>query len=121
MNKIYISLAIVIIFHLVALIFGYKMQKITLLISYLNAIVVVGVLIFWVNKNLNIQKHYFEFREAFALCLEACILIFALYSIIGFHNNIYIKGVNYIAFGLHLLAAIGMLIFISVFKFNRLF
>jgi hypothetical protein len=121
MNKIHIILAIVIICHLVALIVGYKMQKTTLLISYLNAIVVIGILVYWINKNLNIQRHYFEFREAFALCLEACVLIFALYSIIGFQNNVYVKGVNYVGFGLHLLAAIGMLLFISLFKFNRLF
>ncbi|MFT6966585.1 MAG: hypothetical protein ACJAT1_001805 [Marivirga sp.] len=121
MNKIHIILAIVIIFHLVALIVGYKIQKTTLLISYLNVIAVIGVLVYWINKNLTIQQHYFELREAFALCLEACVLIFALYFIIGFQNTVYIKSVNYVAFGLHLLIAIGLLLFISLFKFNRLF
>jgi hypothetical protein len=48
-------------------------------------------------------------------------LTFALYSIIGFHNNTYVKVINYIGFGLHLLATTGMLIFMTVFKMNRLF
>ncbi|MFT4847534.1 MAG: hypothetical protein ACI83B_000053 [Sediminicola sp.] len=123
MNDTTVNLAIVIILicHLVCITIGYKMEKTTLFISYLNAIVVIGILIFWVNKNLYIQEHYFEFRESCALCLEACILTFALYSIIGFHNNTYVKVINYIGFGLHLLATTGMLIFMTVFKMNRLF
>lgn len=123
MNNTYLNIviAIFIICHLAAFITGYQIQKTTLLVSYLNAIVVIGVLIFWINKNLNIQQHSFEFREAFALCIEACIFIFALYSIVGFQNNTYIKTINYIGSGLHLLAAIGMFIFFLVFKFNKLF
>tara|TARA_R110000868_G_scaffold45958_5_gene152207 strand:+ start:16287 stop:16679 length:393 start_codon:yes stop_codon:yes gene_type:complete len=123
MNDTYISIALILILicHLAAFIIGYKMHKTTLIISYINAIVVLGILIFWVNKNLNIQQHHFEFREALALCLEACILIFALFYIVGFHMNSYIKVINYIGFALHLLATIGLLIFILVFKFNRLF
>lgn len=36
-------------------------------------------------------------------------------------DDIQIGGINYIGFALHLLATIGLLIFILVFKFNRLF
>lgn len=116
-----VAIVIVLICHVVSIAIGYKMEKTTLFISYLNAIVVIGILIFWVNKNLNIQQHHFEFRESAALCLEACILVFALYSIIGFHNNAFVKVINYVGFGLHLLATIGMLIFMSVFKMDKLF
>ncbi|WP_282165200.1 hypothetical protein [Cellulophaga baltica] len=123
MNDTTVNVVIVLILicHLAALILGYKMEKTTLFISYLNAIVVVGILIFWINKNLNIQEHYFEFREACALCVEACILIFALYSITGYSTNTYVKVINYVGFGLHVLATLGMLIFMSVFKMNKLF
>lgn len=97
-----------------------KTPKAMLLISYLNAIVALCVILYWVVKNLTIQQHYFEFREAFVLCLEACILIFALYGILGF-QSITLKVINYVAFGLHLLAAIGILYFMLTFKMNRLF
>lgn len=123
MSKTYIIVALVsiLICHLLTFIVGYKMQKATLLVSYLNALVAICILIFWVYNNLNIKQHYFEFREVFALCLEACILIFALYFIIGFQNNGIVKVINYIAFGLHIIAGIGMLIVISLFKINKLF
>lgn len=123
MNDTTVNVAIIsiLICHLVFISIGYKMEKTTLFISYLNAIVVTGILIFWVYKNLNIQQHYFEFRESCALCLEAILLIFALYAIIGFHNNTYVKVINYIGFGLHLLATIAMLIFMTAFKMNKLF
>lgn len=113
-------LILVFIFHLAAIIIGYKMQKTTLLISYLNAMLVISMFIYWVLKNLNIQEHNFELRESYALFTEACILIFALYSIMGFHNST-LKVINYIGFGIHLLVTIGMYIFISLFKINKLF
>lgn len=77
--------------------------------------------IFWVIDTMKIKQHQFQFRELFVLWLEACILIFALYSIIGFHNKTYVKIINHIGFWFHILATIGMLIFMSTFKINRLF
>ncbi len=123
MNDINVSTAMIIILicHFAAITIGYKMQKTTLLISYLNAVIVIGIFIFWVINSLNIKQHNFEFRELFVICLEACILIFALYSIIGFQNKTYAKVINYIGFGIHLLATTAMLYYISTFKFDRLF
>lgn len=123
MNDINVSTAVIIILicHLAAIIVGYKMQKTTLLISYLNAVIVIGLFIFWAINVLNIKQHNFEFRELFVIGLEACILIFALYFISGFHNKTYVKVINYIGFGIHLLATTGMLYYISTFKFDRLF
>tara|TARA_R110002073_G_scaffold335987_1_gene529745 strand:+ start:7851 stop:8222 length:372 start_codon:yes stop_codon:yes gene_type:complete len=115
------ALIVIIICHLATIIIGYKMQKTTLLISCLNAVIVIGIFIFWAINSHNIKEHNLEFREFFVIGLEACILIFALYSIIGFYNKTYVKIINYIGFGIHLLATIGMLYFMLTFKFNRLF
>ena len=121
MNKPYLNLVIaILICQIATLLIGIKISKTQVVVSYLNAIVVIGILIFWVSQNLNLQQHYFEFREAFVLCLEACILIFALYSILGFQNNT-LKTINYIGFALHLLAAVGLLVFILTFKITKLF
>ena len=123
MNDIYVSTAMIVFLtgQLATVAIGYKMQKTTLLISYLNAVIVIGFFIFWAINSLNIKHHNLEFRELVVICLEACILIFALYSIIGFHNKIYVKVLNYIGFVIHLLSTAGMLYYITTFNFNRLF
>lgn len=123
MNDIYIKAVIisVLICHLATITIGYKMQKTTLLISYLNTVIGIGLFIFWAITGPNIMQHNFEFREVVVLCMEACILIFALYSIIGFHNKTYVKVLNFIGFGIHLLVTIGMLYFMLAFKMNKLF
>jgi len=123
MNDIYVSTAMIIflIGQLATIAVGYKMQKSTLFISYLNAVIVIGFFIFWAINSLNIKQLNLEFRELVVICLEACILIFALYSIIGFHNKIYVKVINYIGFVIHLLSTAGMLYYISTFNYNRLF
>lgn len=123
MNDISLSTAmIVIIFcHLAVITIGYKMQKTTLLISYLNAVIGLGIFIFWAIDSLNIKQHNLELRELFVLCVEACILLFALYSIIGFHNKTWVKVINYIGFGIHLLATSALLYYMLTFKFNKLF
>lgn len=123
MNDIVVSIIMIIILscHLAVLIIGYKTRKITLKISYLNALFVIGIFIFWAINSLNKKQYNFEMNELFVICLEACFLIFALYSIIGFHNKTYVKVINSIGFGIHLLATTGMLYYISIFKFDRLF
>ena len=123
MNDIYASTAMIIILicHLAIIIIGYKMQKIILLISYLNTVIVIGIFIFWAINSLNIKQYNFELRELFAICLEACILIFGLYTIIGFQDKTYVKVINYIGFGIHLLATTGMLYYMMTFKFDKLF
>ena len=123
MNDINLIKAMIVIFicQLATIAIGYIMQKTTLSISYLNAVIVIGIFIFWGINSLNVKQHNLEFRELVVICMEACILIFALYSIIGFHNKTYVKVINYIGFGIHLLCTAGMLYYISTFEFNRLF
>ncbi|WP_157972833.1 hypothetical protein [Aureibaculum luteum] len=123
MNDIYVITALIMILigHLAAITIGYKMQKTTLIISYLNAVIVIGIFIFWVLNSMHIKQHNFEFRELFVIGMEACILLFALYSIKGFYKKTYVKVINYIGFAIHLLATTGMLYFITTFKFDRLF
>lgn len=123
MNDLLVSIIItlILISHLVALIIGYKMQKTSLIISYLNTITVIGVSAFWAITIPNIKQHNFEFRELLVIFLETCILIFALYSIIGFHNKAYVKVINFIGFGVHLLTTIIMFYYMFAFKYDKLF
>lgn len=116
-----ITLISILIFHLGTITIGYKMQKTTLIISCLNAVVALGIFVFFAITTPNIMQHNFEIVEILVLCLEACVLIFAIYSIIGFHNRTYIKVISFIGFGIHLFATIGMLYFMMTFKMNKLF
>ncbi|REH45865.1 hypothetical protein C7448_109118 [Tenacibaculum gallaicum] len=123
MNDLHVStiITIILICHLAAITIGYKKQKTTLIISYLNTVTVIGIFVFWAITSPNIKQHNFEFRELLVICLETCILIFAFYSIIGFHNKAFVKVINFIGFGIHLLATIGMFYYMFAFKFDKLF
>ena len=122
MNDTSVSITIItiLICHLIIITIGYKLNKTIVSISYLNAIFATGILIFWIIDTLNVN-HHFQFSELIVLCIEVCIFIFALYSIIGFHNKNYVKVINYIGLGIHILATTGMLIFMYTFKLNKLF
>ena len=123
MNDTNVSTAIIIILicHLSIFIIGWKTQKNTLLISCLNAVIAIGIFIFFAIDIVNLKQHNFELREIFVICMEVCILIFGLYTIMGFQERTYVKVINYIGFGIHLLATTGMLYFMLTFKFDRLF
>ncbi|MCT4699537.1 hypothetical protein [Tenacibaculum haliotis] len=123
MNDIVASITMILILgcHTAAILIGYKKQKTTLIISYLNAIIVVGFFIFWIIDNLNVKQHNFGFIELSAIGIEVCILIAALYSISGFYSKTVVKVINYIGFGFHFLFTIGMLYFMLTFKFDTLF
>jgi hypothetical protein len=114
-------LTLILICHIVAIPIGYKIKKTTLLVSYLNTVIVIIMFIFWAINSVTIKQHNFELRELFVIGLEACILILALYSSIGFHYKTYVKVINYISFGIHLLATTGLLYYMSSFNFDKLF
>ena len=123
MNDIVASITMILILgcHVTAILIGYKKQKTTLIVSYLNAVIVVGFFTFWIIDNLNVKQHNFDFIELTTIGVEVCVLIASLYSISGFHNKTAVKVINYIGFGFHFLVTIGMLYFMLTFKFDTLF
>lgn len=112
---------IVLFFHLIALFIGYKTQKTALITSYTNVITVIDILVFWSINYLNTKQYHFNFYELIILCLELCFLVFALFTIISGSSKVYIKIINYLIFGVHLLATIIMLLYMLAFKFSKLF
>ncbi|GAL64190.1 hypothetical protein [Algibacter lectus] len=120
-TTVIIALVIILICHLAAISIGYKTKKITLSIAYVNAVFVIGMLIFWVVDTVNIKTHHFETREWFVLGFEVCVLLCAISSITKFYNKTFVKILNYIGFWLHVLALVGMLVFMWWFKLERLY
>ncbi|WP_271406009.1 hypothetical protein [Tenacibaculum soleae] len=123
MNDIVASITMILILccHLAAILIGHKKQKTTLIVSYLNAVIIIGFLIFWIIDNINAKQHNFNFIELSVIGVEVSILIAALYSISGFYSKTVVKVINYIGYGFHFLITIGMLYFMLTFKLDTLF
>jgi len=123
MNDLNISILLTIILacHLAILIWGYKTRKTPLLIAYFNAAFMIGMLVFRTLKSLKSKQYTFDLTELSIIGLEVVILIFALFYIYSLRNKGYVKVINYIGFGIHLLATTGLLLYISFFKFSRLY
>ena len=120
-TTVIIALVIILIFHLATISIGYKTKKTALSVAYVNAVFVIGMFIFWVVDTVNIKAHHFETREWFVLGFEVCVLLCAISSITKFYNKTFVNVINYIGFWLHVLAVIGMLFFMSMFKFSKLY
>ncbi len=107
--------------HFVGLILGYKRRKTTLTLAYVNAIFVVLTFIFWVITSWSNNHYNIDIYEGLLICFEACILSSSLYSIKGFGYKTYVKIINSIGFGIHVLALMAMLYYIRLFQFDQLF
>ncbi|MBF8150801.1 hypothetical protein ITJ86_12890 [Winogradskyella sp. F6397] len=114
-------LIIIIICHIAAIIVTYKKKKSALIIPYLNMAIVIGILGFGTITIPNIKAHHFELIELIVIGFESCILLFAFFAIFDVFNKTYVKVVNFIGFGLHLLATIGLFYYMVAFKFDSLY
>ncbi|MEL0652584.1 hypothetical protein V6246_14240 [Algibacter sp. TI.3.09] len=120
-TTVIIALVIILICHLAVISIGYKTKKTALSIAYVNAVFVIGMLIFWAVDTVNIKTHHFETREWFVLGFEVCVLLCAISSITKCYNKTFVKVITYIGFWLHVLALVGMLVFMWWFKLERLY
>ncbi len=75
MNDVPVSaiIIIVLICTIAAITIGYKIQKTTLIISYLNTVTVIGIFCFFAFTSPSIKQYNFEFRELLVICMETCI------------------------------------------------
>ena len=116
-THVIITLVIILICHLTVISIGYKIKKTALSIAYVNAVFVIGMLIFWAVDAVSVKTYHFEFRALFVIGLQVCVLLFAIFSITKLYNKTFVNVINYIAFWLHVLGLVGMLVFIWGFIF----
>ncbi|WP_038529449.1 hypothetical protein [Formosa agariphila] len=123
MNDTTVSILLCTIFicQLASLTIGYKTKTLTASIAYVNAIFAIGVLGFGSVDLLCGNPQLFELLTVVILAIEVVILSCALYVILRFKNTIYVKVINTLGFCFHILATLGMLIFMFTFNLNRLF
>ena len=119
----WINLAVffLIIIHLSVWIIGYKTHKLCSLITWLNLVVGSSVFFYWIQHEISITQHIFEVREMLVLSLEVILIGCALYSLVTHQWNAWLKIIQYIFFGIHLIILIIFLIFMLTFKMNKLF
>ena len=115
-----ITTVVLIIIYLLVLIAGFVIGKQTYLTSWLNVVTGAGISIYWLQQQLRIKQHVLEVREIAVLSFEVVTVGYALYYIISRQWNSWFKIMQYMVFGIHLLALILFLIFMVTFKIKRL-
>ena len=115
-----ITTVVLIIIYLLVLIAGFVIGKQTYLTSWLNVITGAGILIYWLQQQVRIKQQVLEVREIAVLSFEVVTVGYALYYIITRQWNSWFKIMQYMVFGIHLLALILFLIFMVTFKIKRL-
>jgi hypothetical protein len=116
-----IAIWVCILVHVVVLIVGLISNRLSFLSAWLNLIIALSILLYWVQKQLRIEYHIFEIREWIALGMEGVVAATSLYLIITKQWAGGVRILIYIFFGLHLLVSMLMAIFAPTFKMNRLF
>jgi hypothetical protein len=110
-----------ILLHIIVLISGIITHKFLTYVSFLNAITGSVVIIYWIQKQLQITQHIFEAREMIFLGLEALIVIVSIYSIVShFHINRWLLITQYSFYSIQFVSLLLLLLFMFFFKMNRL-
>ena len=125
MNKadqwVNIVLWVCLLVHVVVLIVGLTSNRLSFLSAWINLIIALSILLYWVQKQLRIEYHIFELREWIVLGTEVVVAATSMYLIITKQWAGGVRILAYIFFGLHLLVLILMAVFALTFKMNRLF
>ena len=90
------------------------------LISLLNLATSLSILTYWIQKQIRISQHIFEFREMSVLCFEIVVIGCAIYSHIFNIFSDWMKVIHLTLFGIHLCFLILFLAFMLTFKMKRL-
>jgi hypothetical protein len=120
------DLGVVIIILLLVLLYlsiwaiGYFIHKLPHFISTLNIAAALAVVGYWAIRQLQVQQHYFELREMIVLGIEVLILVAAIYAIASDNKYKWITTMQYVVFGIHLLLLLLGLVFMFIFKINKL-
>jgi hypothetical protein len=121
--NLYVNVFIVVylVANLSVAIYGYMTNKFSFFISILNIIIGSISIIYFIANNLKISYLNIETREIIYLIFEVFVLFFALYYLINKDDKPWLNMLNYIGFGINFLAGFVMLLFMLIFKMNRLF
>ncbi|AYB29922.1 hypothetical protein [Chryseolinea soli] len=89
-------------------------------IVYLNLIVSVSLLLYWVQKQIRIQQHVVELREVVALAFETAVAGCSIYALTGTPAR-WLWVTHVVISGVHFLAVLAFFIFMLTFRIKKLF
>ena len=115
-----VLLAIIIVMHISILIIGIVIHKLPVLIPLLNIAVALWVIIYWIQKQLRMQEYFIDMQEMTMLATEVVVIITGVYFIGTAHRDQWLKVMQYIVFGIHLVLLLLLLVFMFTFKIKRL-
>jgi hypothetical protein len=119
-QSVLIILIAIIVLFLTVFIIGYKTNQLDFLIPLLNLVSALTLLLYWLQKQFRITQHYFELREMVVLSLEIVVVACATYSLVSNQNQNWLRIMQYIFYAVHLLCLILFLVFLLIFKMERL-
>ena len=115
-----IILIVLIGIHFSVLIVGIKMSRAGFYISILNLVAGVSVLFYWIQKQLRITQHLFDTAEILMIGFEMIIIASGVYLLVSKKAGNWIVIMQYVFFGIHLLALLLFFVFMLCFKMKRL-
>ncbi len=111
-----VILIVFIVIHLAVWVTGLVLNKPAFLITMLNIAAGLLILIYWIQKQIRIERHVVDLKEVLFLCFELLVIASAYYRIVS--NKL--RVAQYVFFGIHLSLLSALLIFMLTFKMNRL-
>lgn len=107
--------------HITIWVIGYFTNRLAVLISFLNLAMAISFLAYWIINEMQVQQHFFEFREVAFLFFAIIIAGSALYKILSAGQLKWLTILQYIFYGIDLTILIAALIFMLTFKITKLF
>jgi len=113
-------LIVLIIIHFSVLAVGIKANRTGFYLSMSNLVAGLSVLIYWIQKQLRITQHLFGIIEILMLVFEIIVIASAIYFLVSKKVINSVVIMQYVFFGIHLLALVLLLVFMLTFKMKRL-
>src|ERR1700742_4758121 len=99
--------SLLIILHISVLIAGYRTHKFPYFAAYVNLAMGAFAVVYWITRQLQVQQHIFDTREIVVLVGEVIVIGAAIFYIVAGQRYNLLKGLQYVFFWAHLIAAVG--------------
>src|SRR6187402_603078 len=120
-KRISAAIAATILIHFAILIVSLVTPTLSFLTLLINLAISLSICIYWIQKKIRITQRIFELREILFISLEVMVAGCSIYSILTADPIIWLRVVNFVILGIHLLLLLAFFIFMLTFKIKRLF
>ena len=119
-KQISVAVALVVLLHAAILIGALGVSSGPCIAAYLNLIVSISLLSYWVQKQIRIRQHIMELREVVVLGFEIAIAGCSVYALIEEPAR-WLRVTHVVISGVHFLVALAFFIFMLTFRMKKLF